>query len=210
MTIVVYKLGGSLLDLPDLPQRLAQIAAQRPTARPLLVVGGGAAADLVRHWDRLHRLGNDAAHWLAIEAMHLNACLLHELLPGSQLVATLPPPCDSPLPAERSEPRAAEFVLLNVPAFLRRSENEGHRLPASWEVTSDSIAAWVTIACEATELVLLKSCPPPPGVGMDKAIQSGWIDRYFAQLHRRLPRISWVNLRDASPQICRWLPAQGE
>ncbi|MBW3540464.1 MAG: hypothetical protein KY476_09345 [Planctomycetes bacterium] len=54
MTVVVYKLGGSLLTLPGFEQRLERLLASRPEdERPLVVVGGGAAADVVREWDRL-------------------------------------------------------------------------------------------------------------------------------------------------------------
>ena len=43
--LVVYKVGGSLFSLPDLAERLRQLWQLQPGTSPLLVVGGGAAAD---------------------------------------------------------------------------------------------------------------------------------------------------------------------
>ena len=41
----VIKVGGSLLDLPDLPARLDRWLTARGGAKPMLVVGGGVVAD---------------------------------------------------------------------------------------------------------------------------------------------------------------------
>src|SRR5690348_6554608 len=72
-SLIVYKIGGSLFDLPQLPLVIRRVLAQRPDSSPLLVAGGGRAADLVREWDSVHELGDDVAHALALEAMDLGA-----------------------------------------------------------------------------------------------------------------------------------------
>src|SRR5581483_10984790 len=77
--LVVVKIGGSLLDLPDLGPRLKKWLEQS-AATVLVVPGGGAAADAVRRLDQLHRLGESRAHWLALRAVQLNASLLGDLL----------------------------------------------------------------------------------------------------------------------------------
>ena len=84
--MVILKLGGSLLTLPDLASRIAAVIAQRPDRRCALVVGGGAAADLVREWDRTHRLGDEAAHRLAQRAMQFTAEFVAALLPEGCIV----------------------------------------------------------------------------------------------------------------------------
>ena len=63
MGLVVYKLGGSLLSCVDLATRLRAVLEQRPDDRSLIVVGGGAAADVVRDWSRIHGL-SEAVHEL--------------------------------------------------------------------------------------------------------------------------------------------------
>ena len=70
---ILVKLGGSLLDLPDLGPRLAAFLNAQPPGPPLLVVGGGAGADRIRELDRAGRFYRaDQAHWLAIRAMTSN------------------------------------------------------------------------------------------------------------------------------------------
>ena len=83
----IVKLGGSLLSWPEMPHRLADLLAASPARRPLLIVGGGAAADIVRDWHQAHAFDDDIAHTLAIEAMTLNAQLLVTLLPGAKIVS---------------------------------------------------------------------------------------------------------------------------
>src|SRR5262249_50947889 len=80
---VVVKVGGSLYDLPGLGARLRAWLERLPSREVLLVPGGGPAADVVRDLDRLHRLGEEAAHWLALRALSVNARFLAALLPGA-------------------------------------------------------------------------------------------------------------------------------
>src|SRR5271166_3401866 len=72
---IVVKVGGSLFSMPDLAQRLRRWLAQAGP-RILLVPGGGAAADVVREFDKCHSLGEEASHWLALWSLRLNAELL--------------------------------------------------------------------------------------------------------------------------------------
>ena len=191
--IVIFKLGGSLLDLPDLPLRLAALLAQRPDRRHLLIVGGGPAADIVRNWDRIYRLGDDVAHRLAIQAMTLNAKMLQALMPGAEL---------SGGPEEiGTESVERGLAILDPVAFLNRAKE----LPSSWDVTSDSIAASAALRWNAEELVLMKSRCLPAACTLADAQHVGLVDRYFSKIAGRLPRIGWVNLRDATPRIERWL-----
>ena len=85
--VTVIKVGGSLLDWPELPRRLIQFLEQRqakdPEFRPVLLCGGGPFADSVRRLDRTHHLGDFAAHRLAIQAMDLASTVLVCLLPGA-------------------------------------------------------------------------------------------------------------------------------
>ena len=86
MNVTVLKLGGSLLDLVDLPDRLRVAFAKLDGAQPLLVCGGGDAADVVRGWHVAHALDDEQSHWLAMESIRLNQRLLLTLLPELELV----------------------------------------------------------------------------------------------------------------------------
>ena len=84
--ILVVKLGGSLLDWPEWPARLLAFLATRPGRRAVLVVGGGRFADALRELDRLHALGEERSHVLALHALDLTAEVAAALLPGAAVV----------------------------------------------------------------------------------------------------------------------------
>jgi len=203
MSVVVYKLGGSLLLLPDLPRRIAHIPDWFPGSRPLIVVGGGQTADVVREWDRIHHLGDERAHQLALSSLRLNEMLLVELVENARRVCS------------RDEVDRAwadnRLPVLSTDDFLRANEASSNiPLPHNWNVTSDSIAAWVALEWPADKLVLLKSRPVPtgfpavecPGLAVEADLSP--VDAYFAQLTPRLAEVDWVNLRDESPQPRLW------
>lgn len=205
--LVVYKLGGSLLDLPDLPEVIRSIVAHRPAAGGLVVVGGGAAADVVRDWDRRYHLGDDTAHDFVLQAMRLNEALLQRLLPELRPV--------------RSAKQVALAItagargLLCAHCFLGWAEASGHpALPRTWALTSDSIAAFVAGILNADELVLLKSVPPPLEATFDQAARAGLVDDHFPRYAQSLPQVSWADCRAVSPEIHPWqtppMPPKGD
>jgi aspartokinase-like uncharacterized kinase len=110
----------------------------------LVVPGGGPFAEAVREIDRRVGLADDAAHWMAIRAMDVFAELLASRLTRGRLVTSL---------AEANE--AAREGLIPVLAPFRWLR-EADPLPHSWDVTSDSIAAWLATVIGAGQLILLK------------------------------------------------------
>jgi aspartokinase-like uncharacterized kinase len=161
----VVKIGGSLLRDPERLQQVfdAVVDASRDCAI-LVVPGGGPFADAVRATDRRIGLTDDAAHWMAILAMDQYAHLLHSRLRGSTLVST---PA-----AALAAIGAAGLPVLAPYRWLRDADP----LPHAWDVTSDSIAAWIAGALDARRLILLK----PAGVTGTEAV-----DAYFPHAHRR-------------------------
>ncbi|HUG89936.1 MAG TPA: hypothetical protein VML55_03825 [Planctomycetaceae bacterium] len=197
-SITVYKLGGSLLLLPDLAARLERLFAREPSGvRRLVVVGGGPTADVVRAWDRVHGLGHERAHRLAIQALQLNESLVSELLPGSRIVR-------SSAEAEHAWDRG-EVSILCLHDFLRTAEPGAPLpLPHTWNVTSDSLAAWVAAVWPAGRLVLLKSTSLARRDGPLAGEMP--VDPHFPQLAPHVAEIGWVNLRDESPALESWPP----
>lgn len=184
---VAYKVGGSLLELPDLAERLRSVWQSRPDAVPMLVVGGGGAADVVRGWDQTFQLGPEVAHWLAIDALDLTASLLARLMPELRLVRSRQ---QLELAIESRQP-----ALLCVACFMKWLETRPERLPHGWHVTSDSIAAAVGVAWQARELVLLKSCEIGEARDLDGLARRGLVDPYFSTAAQGLDAVTWVNLR---------------
>ena len=161
---VVVKLGGGLLAHPaHFDAVLAAIRDAADERRLLIVPGGGPFADAVRRVDRRFSLSDDAAHWMAVLAMDQYAHLITWRLAGGVLVAD---------PGEMAATlRAARLPVLAPSRWLR----EADPLPHTWDVTSDSIAAWIAGEVGARRLVLVK----PPG-----AAATDSVDEYF---HRALP-----------------------
>jgi aspartokinase-like uncharacterized kinase len=196
-SLIVYKIGGSLFDLPELPLVIRRVLTQRPDSSPLLVAGGGRAADLVREWDSVHELGRDSAHALALEAMDLGASLLAHFLPEARLVRS----------EEQVRMAAGDHAvsILCAGCFIKAAQAEGHAaLEHSWRVTSDSIAAWTAHVLGATELVLVKSRDVSCEMTFSAAAQAGLVDEYFPTIAENLLMVGWVNARTDAPVIERW------
>jgi aspartokinase-like uncharacterized kinase len=195
---VVFKLGGSLLTLPDLGDRIRSIVACRSDQLCLVVVGGGAAADVVREWTQIHQLDDESSHWLAIRSLDLNRHLLETLLCWRSV--------SSLEDAFGQGKHDQSPLLLDVHSFAKHEEpREAERLPHNWNITSDSLAAWAAIRLAADELVMLKSISVPQRLTAQEASDRDMVDPHFPQLARQLQRISWCDLRASHPVIEPWL-----
>ncbi len=184
----VVKLGGSLLDLDDLGKRLRKWLDRTAPPRTALVVGGGATADIVRDFDLRFRLGEAAAHWLALRALSFNSHLLCSLLVRSEVVTT-PTACESCWNSGRTP-------ILDPFAFLTADEGHPDGLPHNWDVTSDSVAARLAELIGANTLVLLKSCPPPSASQATDWAARGLVDPWFPQAIRRLSSVRVIDFRN--------------
>jgi probable H4MPT-linked C1 transfer pathway protein len=163
---VVVKVGGGLLAQPEyLARVLASIASASKDRRLVVVPGGGPFADAVRRVDSALRLSEEAAHWMAVLAMDQYAYLLADRLRDGVVVTNV-------------EEIASALCAGRLPVLApSRWLRDADPLPHSWEVTSDSIAAWVAGTLGARQLVLVK----PSGVADSRDA----VDPYFP---RALPR----------------------
>jgi len=196
-TPVVVKLGGSLLTLPDLAERLHAVLKLLHPHKALIIVGGGAAADEIRQLDQRRGLTATQAHWDAISAMTLNAEIV------SRVCGRLP------VVSNRFDAETAwqhhKGVLLNAAAFLRTEHAKYSRsLPESWSVTSDSIAAFVALHWPSQEIVFCKSCNLISS-DINQICQESLLDAWFPNLLTPLQqsgvKLRWLNLRAAIPQM---------
>jgi hypothetical protein len=192
---VIVKVGGSLFDWPDLGPRLRCWLAQCGTSELVLVPGGGRTADVVRDLDRRHGLGDEAAHWLALRSLTVNALFLIELLREmSPVLVEHPRACADAW-------RHGRVPVLDGYAFARADEGSPGCLPHSWAATSDSLAARVAAVAEARRLMLLKSVSVPGSLAWSEAAKRGLVDGYFAETVGVSPafEVRAVNLRAWQP-----------
>lgn len=124
----VIKIGGSLEGQID-----SILAVLRLRSCPCLIIpGGGRFADMIRRTG----MEGEPAHWMAIAAMEQFGWLI-----SSRGVACVP---------TVQRPEKLEVFLPYV------SLRESDPLPHTWDITSDTIAAWVAHLL-GLDLILLKS-----------------------------------------------------
>lgn len=195
---IVLKIGGSLLDLPDLGKRIETLllgAARHGTPHAALVAGGGELVEVVRRWHQHGLVDETEAHHLAMQALDVTALRLTQLLPRSRL-------CSSPAETVRVW-RDGLHAVVQPHRWFEQSPGwfagpprlPGGLLPESWSVTSDTLAACVAIDLRAAELLLAKSIPPPPSFLWSELAEQGVVDHCFASVAPFIPEIGWANLR---------------
>ncbi|WP_159729013.1 aspartate kinase [Methylosinus sp. Ce-a6] len=143
---LVVKLGGSLCAAPALRDWLS---ALRRYAGPLTIVpGGGPFADAVRRAQETLRFSDAAAHEMAIMAMEQYGRALIDLEPDLVGAST---------PREAAAAHERGKAALWRPVAMTRAAPQ---IPASWDMTSDSLAAWYAHEAGADALLLVKSVDP--------------------------------------------------
>lgn len=163
---LVVKLGGSLAADKRLGAWLRVIAASRGV---LLVPGGGPFADTVRAQQAVIGYDERAAHEMAMMAMSQFGLALAARLPGLTPALSL---------AELARSQAHEGGAIALAWPMLRAEET---LPASWDVTSDSIALWLARRFSAP-LLIIKAAPIPPQAGLSAMVREGVLDRFFPTL----------------------------
>jgi aspartokinase-like uncharacterized kinase len=188
--LTVVKVGGGLGRGAgdDALRALCTTLGALGERHPLLVVPGGAwFADAVREADGRFGLPATTSHRMAVLGMEQFGWLLSELIPGAERCAD---------PARAPIGRTAVLLPAALPL-------EG--LPAAWEVTSDSIAAWVAGKAGAGRLVLVKEVDglfadwPPRGEPLPRltvaelaALRPGGVDAYLPTALANTSFESWV------------------
>jgi 5-(aminomethyl)-3-furanmethanol phosphate kinase len=144
---LVVKIGGGLLAEAAAFDAVMETVSSASRGRRLLIVpGGGPFAGAVRAVDRERRVPDTTAHWMAILGMDQYAHLLAAQLEASVIVRT---------PGEiRATCERGGLPILAPFSWLRDADP----LPHSWDVSSDSLAAWIVGALGAAALLLVK--PP--------------------------------------------------
>ena len=184
--IVVIKVGGSLLDWPELPGRLTTYLNGHGGDRVVLLVGGGRFVDVLRDLDARHSLGEVRSHALALRALDLTAHVLAGIVPGLEVVEDL-----DGLPPVWSTHR----VPVLAPRRFLDDDRSPDPLPHAWTTTSDAIAARLAVRLGAARLVLLKSAPPPPGAGLREVAHIGLVDPEFPRAAEGVPIVTLRDLR---------------
>lgn len=147
--VCVVKIGGSLADDDRLTDWLDQIL--KHTRKPIVIVpGGGPFADQVRQMQSRWTFSDLAAHQMAILGMHQFGYLLADLRPQIMIASCVQSIQDS------LKQGVSKLIWLPEIAELNQAQ-----IPATWDITSDSLAAWLSQQLNADHLFLIKSVDLP-------------------------------------------------
>ena len=139
----VLKVGGSLADDPTSLANLCQeLSALSKTHRILIVPGGGEIADIVSKFDKTYSLSDVVAHKMAVLAMDQYGFLLSDITPESYVSPSL----------EEISNSAKGTLPIFLPSKLIFREDP---LEHSWDVTSDTITAYIAQLLNAEKLILV-------------------------------------------------------
>jgi len=162
----VIKLGGSLMGDADILTACLNTIEQNNKDKVVIVPGGGVFADQVRNAQKQWLINDEIAHEMAILAMQQMALLFKGIKPGFLLANHL----------LNIDNRAAVFIWSPDITELNDSSIE-----ANWNVTSDSLAAWLAVQLNADELILVKSAEIPEDLTLQQMHKQGVIDAAFTQ-----------------------------
>lgn len=167
----VVKIGGSLSRDPLLQTWLRELN-ELGGGRVVIVPGGGGFADQVREHQAVWRFDDLAAHNMAVLAMAQHALMMQGLC-RRLVVAATEPQIRHALHAGRTA-AWAPFGLLRQEADTL----------TSWDVTSDSLAAWLANRLNAERLMIVKSCEVDSECSVAQLAEKGVLDKRFAELTR--------------------------
>lgn len=139
----VLKVGGSLVEDPNSLARLClKLSVLAKAHRILIVPGGSEFAETVRKTDKTYNLSNMVAHKMAILAMDQYGLFLSDITPDSYVSCSLE--------------EISNSVKRNLPIFLpSQLMFRQDPLEHSWDVTSDTIAAYIADLLHSEKLILV-------------------------------------------------------
>lgn len=168
----VVKLGGSLAEWPDLRRWVGLLAMPGPVDL-VVVPGGGPFADQVRAAQARWKFPGPVAHRMAVLGMEQYALMLCGLSRGRLVPAERPASIRAVLRAGRTPVWSARALVFDD---ARRSRT----IAESWDMTSDSLAAWLARRLRADHLVLVKSARVPGRcAGLRALASAGLVDAAF-------------------------------
>jgi len=176
--LAIVKLGGSHATGPYLKDWLTAIAAEAGSIA--IVPGGGPFADAVRSAQASIGYDDRAAHAMALMAMAQFGCALQSLNPALRPAAS----------------RSAILRALKdgkVPVWSPEQMARAAGLPETWDVTSDSLAAWLAGALGAGRLLLVKHGRfETETVDVRDLVERGVVDPLFPRYLKESGAQAWL------------------
>lgn len=192
--LTIVKLGGSHALEPHLKEWLAALAACG--GRIIVVPGGGPFADKVREMQISIGFDDYAAHHMALLAMEQFGAAIGGLEPRLVHAASL---------AAIDEALRQARTPIWMPVKMALAARD---LPLSWDLTSDSLAAWLAGRVGAKRIMLVKHGGPyGERPDIDDLAARGIVDPLFERyLRASRADAAFVGPGDTA-QVARWICA---
>jgi aspartokinase-like uncharacterized kinase len=166
--MIVIKLGGSLLAANALLDCLNRIEQHYQGRAVVIVAGGGVFAEQVRIAQQDWQFNDETAHAMAILAMQQTAWLIKGLKPDFVLVDSV-----------HVLQQQAQQISLWLPD-LQELNQAG--IAASWDISSDSLAAWLASELQAEQLIVVKAAVFDAQQNLARLQAQGIVDKAFISM----------------------------
>ena len=135
----IVKLGGSLQEKGREIIRFLSNYAEKNAHTVIIIPGGGHFVKRIKELSEQEVISDDAAHWMAVLGMHQYGFFLADGS-GIEIVESV------------EELRNVVHICLLLPYTLLKADDS---LPHTWNVTSDTIAAFVANKVGETSFIKL-------------------------------------------------------
>jgi aspartokinase-like uncharacterized kinase len=181
----VVKLGGSLMGTPALKGWLDALV-QFGDGKFVIVPGGGVFADAVRDAQTETYIDDATAHQMAVVAMDQYATLMTGLNVDLVMAAS---------ELQIAEHGCQNRAIVWKPSPMVLADKD---LPMNWDLTSDSLAAWLATKLNAKHLLVVKSIlmNGAETVDIKDLIFEGAVDAYFGEYIANKPFKTWLAGQD--------------
>ena len=133
----VVKIGGSLF-----PKYAIDLAKKLKNTDSCIVLGGGEFANLVRKYNDEQHFSDETNHWTAIDCMDIMAKLTNDKVDSAKLAYSI---------EEINQISDEGLTPIFIASKFLRDEDP---FECSWDVTSDSIAAYISHLLNANLLIV--------------------------------------------------------
>ncbi len=183
--MIIVKLGGSLSQSDNLVKCLNRVEQNYPDRAVVIVPGGGAFADQVRlaqhHW----QFDDKTAHRMAILAMQQMALLFNGIKSNFTIANSL---------LDIQKQLHKQKIVIWSPNIV---ELDKAAIQASWDITSDSLAAWLAGVLSAKELILVKSAIINSSFSLQQLAKQNIVDNGFCDFVMQATfKIQIINQQD--------------
>jgi aspartokinase-like uncharacterized kinase len=171
--MIIVKLGGSLSQSDVLIKCLNSVEKNYQGRSVVIVPGGGAFADQVRMAQQRLQFDDKTAHRIAILAMQQMALLIKGLKDDFSIARSI---------TDIRKQLHRQKIVIWSPDIV---ELDKAAIQASWDITSDSLAAWLAKVISARELVLVKSAIIDASLSLQQLAEQDIVDKGFCDSVRQ-------------------------